>query len=232
MNRSLLLIVAVLVGAMGRAGMSAPIVYSWTGTLERRNEANDPWGLGDVMTPFFISVAVKEEARDRRGDDGDEFDLTFAFFSGFDLTDPQFRIDGEPAIVREDNRILFFDSESTDFVEILMGDVFFRGRSVAILSKARIPGSTFTFDENFESPPTFSPVTTKFPSSAPLGESPYRAAVDAGVTVTGALIPEPSTLSLALMALLGVTMKLRRNRNRVVSDMCISCVVDQRERPQ
>ena len=121
MNRSIFLLVALLLGAMGRAGMSAPIVYSWTGTLERRNEANDPWGLGDVMTPFFISVAVKETARDRRGDDGDELDLPLAAFSGFDLTDAQFQIDGEPAIVREDNRILFFDSESTDFVEILIG---------------------------------------------------------------------------------------------------------------
>ena len=87
MNRSLLLIVAVLLGAMGRAGISAPIVYSWTGTLERRNEADDPWGLGDVLTPFFISVAVKEGALDVAGDD---FDMNLAAFSGFDLRDAQF----------------------------------------------------------------------------------------------------------------------------------------------
>ena len=212
MNRSVFLLVALLLGAIGRAGMSAPIVYSWTGTLERRNEANDPWGLGDVVTPFFISVAVLDDARDRRGDIGDEFDLTFAVFSGFDLTDPQFRIDGEPAVVREDNRIFFFDGDSTDFVDLKFRDVFFRGNSATIASVARIPGSTFTFDEDFESPPAFSTVNTKFESLT--FEGPYRVAVAAGVSVTGSPVPEPSTFVLVLMAMLSAAGILRRNRSR------------------
>ena len=214
MNRSVFLLVALLVGAIGNTGASAPIVYSWTGTLERRSEANDPWGLGDVATPFFMSVAVLDDARDGRGDDGDELDLILAAFSGFDLSDPQFRIDGEPAVVREDNRIFFFDGDVSDTIEIRFNDIFFNGRSAPILSKARVPGSTFLFDEDFESPPVFSAVKTIFPSSAPLSASPYRATVDAGVTVTGILIPEPSTLSLALVALLSAAVKLWRNRNR------------------
>ena len=203
MNCSTFLIVAVLVGAMGRAGIAAPIVYSWTGTLERRNEANDPWGLGDLATPFFISVAVKEEALDGRGDIGDELDLILAAFSGFDLSDPQFRIDGEPTIVGDDNRMFFFDGDVSDSVEILFENVFFRGHSAPILSEARVPGSTFTFDEDFESPPVFSTVKTIFPSSAPLGASPYRATVDAGIATTGSIVPEPSAFVLALLALLG-----------------------------
>ncbi len=212
MNRSIFLLVAVLLGAMGRAGSAQPIVYSWTGTLERRNEGDDPWGLGAVLTPFFMSVAVLDDATDGRGDIGDDLDLTLAAFSGFDLTDPQFQIDGEAAIVREDNRIFFFDGESTDTVDLKFRDVFFRGSSATISSVAYIPGSTFTFDENFESPPSFLTVKTTGPSL--IFEGPYRVAVSAGVNVTGTPVPEPSTFVLVLVAMLIAAGILRRNRSR------------------
>ena len=213
MNRSVFLLVAVLLGAMGRAGSAQPIVYSWTGTLERRNEGDDPWGLGAVLTPFFMSVAVLDDATDGRGDIGDDLDLTLAAFSGFDLTDPQFRIDGEPAIVREGNQIFFFDGESTDFIDLTFHDVFFRGGSATIHSVARIPGSTFTFDENFESPPAFLTVKTTGPSLTAF-EGPYLVAVATGVSVTGTPVPEPSTFVLVLVAMLSAAGILRRNRSR------------------
>ena len=207
---------AILIGSIFLAVTAQSALggfYSWTGTLERRNEANDPWGLGDVVTPFFMSVAVLDDARDGRGDIGDDLDLTLAAFSGFDLTDPQFRIDGEAAIVREDNRIFFFDGDSTDTIDLTFHDVFFRGGSATIRSVARIPGSTFTFDEDFESPPAFATVNTKFPSLT-IFEGPYRVVVAAGVTATGTPVPEPSTFVLVLVAMLSAAGILRRNRSR------------------
>ena len=213
MNRSILLIVAVLLGAMGSAGSAQPIVYSWTGTIRPFNAEVDPWGLGDIATPFFISVAVKEDSLDGRGDIGDDLDVTLAAFSGFDLTDAQFRIDGVPAIVGEGNSIIFDDFDSSDFVEIDFDTVHFNGRSAPILSKVRLPGSTFTFVEVFESPPAFSSVQA-ISGVAPLSESPYWAIVEPGAVVTGSPVPEPSSFGLALLALMAVVSRLWRKRNR------------------
>ena len=210
MNRSVFLLVALLLGAMGRAGMSQPIVYSWTGTIQPFNAEVDPWGLGDIATPFFISVAVEQAAIDVAGNN---FDVNLAAFSGFDLMNAQFRIDGVSAIVGEGNSIIFDDFDSSDFVEIDFDTVHFNGRSAPILSKVRLPGSTFTFVEVFESPPAFSSVQA-ISGVAPLSESPYWAIVEPGTVVTGSPVPEPATFGLALLALMAVASRLWRKRNR------------------
>lgn len=206
---------AILVGFMLLAGtsqtaISQPIVYSWTGTIQPFNAEVDPWGLGDIATPFFISVAVEQAAIDVAGNN---FDVNLAAFSGFDLMNAQFRIDGVSAIVGEGNSIIFDDFDSSDFVEIDFDTVHFNGRSAPILSKVRLPGSTFTFVEVFESPPAFSPVQA-ISGVAPLSESPYWAIVEPGTVVTGSPVPEPATFGLALLALMAVASRLWRKRNR------------------
>ena len=184
----------VLLTVASSTSRGALIEYSFHGTIEPLDVNEDPWGIGASL-PFVITGVVDETAVDLDDDVGD---------ARFDLFDAELLIDGVASEPIDEGSISFRES-SSDRISITLQDVVFRGTREWFVVSARLPTSTFDFEDVFESPPVFLPTTMSITGAAGSGQSSYRTITYAGDLVTATLIPEPSTFGLILLALLGPT---------------------------
>ena len=191
--------------ATTKTALSAPIAYTWTGTIEPLEANVDPWEIGATKKPFFISVTVDENA--------DDFDTDLRD-TRFNLSDAVLLIDGVPATVLNGRRMFFGDRDSRDLVSISLDEVEFNGVREQFFTGTGLPASTFTFATDFESPPLFSETKTITGGGATSESSSYFTVVSLGTTVTVNVIPEPSTFILGLFAILGAGIICWRNRIR------------------
>ena len=182
----------------------ALVEYSWKGTIEPLDVNEDPWGIGAGLV-FVITGVVDETALDLDDDVGD---------ARFDLFDAQLLIDGVAPESIGDGSISFRESSSDD-ISITLQDVIFRGTRERFFVSARLPTSTFAFEEIAESPPIFLPTTMSITGGTVSGQSSYRTITYAGDIVTATSIPEPSTFALILLALLGPTIFFWRSCTRL-----------------
>ena len=193
--------VLLAANSISRAGT---IEYNWRGTIEPLDVNEDPWGIGAGL-PFTISGVLKTDALDLDDDIGD---------ARFDLFDAELLINGVASEPIDEGSISFRES-SSDRISITLQDVVFRGTRERFVVSARMPTSTFTFDEIAESPPVFLPATISTTGASVSGQSSYRTITFAGDLVTATLIPEPSTFALILLALVGPTIFFWRSCTRL-----------------
>ena len=160
MNRSMVVLVTLLLGAVGRAGVAGSIVYSWEGTIAPQYKDSDVWELGDAGKPFFLAISVDESAVDwDTAVDQTSFEPSNVVFliDGAPLTSLGIEFGADFAI----GGISLSESASRDKIGISLLEPEFNGWSVEFLSvNIRLPASTFTFTNDIEAPPLFSPTAT------------------------------------------------------------------------
>ncbi|MCH8921731.1 MAG: PEP-CTERM sorting domain-containing protein [Planctomycetes bacterium] len=191
MKRSIVLLVALLLGATGRAGMAGTITYSWEGRIVPDDVNQDPWDIGAAGKPFFVSVTLDEVPMGPFATDSDP-DVDSAQFEASNVA---FAIDGESATVFGNDfalgGIAFFDFASRDHISIGLSDVQFnRVIEERFLTSVRLPASTFTFTNEFELPPLFPPTTTITSFGTEGLDSSYVTFTEAGFLVTATRISE------------------------------------------
>lgn len=193
MKRPLVFTVAICFVLIGQSVMSAPIVYSWEGTIEPRDPNVDPWNIG-AEKPYFVAISVDENAVDG----GAAIDV-----AGFDTLDVVFLIDGAPptSFGRVPISFTFSELATRDTIDVFLDRIRFNGADDDLLLAVSLPTSTFNFANGVEAPPLFPPTLTSVGVGSRRGDSSYRTLTDAGVLVTATRIPEPSTLVLAMVAL-------------------------------
>lgn len=203
MRRSIILLFALVVIIIipVRVSLGGTIVYGWTGTISPREAGVDPWDIGPARRPFTILAIVEMDARDLGG-------------PAFVLSDATLLIEGLSQPSFESGRIDFDDDPNRDSISITLEEVEINGVSEDFVTSARLPTSTFTFTNVTEPPPLFPPTRTSSGGGQLSSSSSYRTEVPTGVTITSALVPEPSTFVLGLFALLGLRITFWRKRSR------------------
>ena len=195
---------AAVLAVPGRPAMADLIKYKWSGTMTPLEANVDPWNIG-AEKRFVISVLVNQDSLDLHS----EVDIAI-----FELSSATLLIDGMSPTLLNGGRIFFADRESRDSISIDFDEVEFNGVRERFFTGVRLPTSTFTFVSIFESPPVFSPADTTT-GGGTLGDgSSYGTFSGVGATVTAAVIPEPSSLVLAVLASLGVGITRWRSPRR------------------
>ena len=123
--------------------------------------------------------------------------------AGFDTSDVVFLIDGAPptSFGRVPISFTFRELATRDNISVSLDRIRFDGADEDLLLTVRLPTSTFNFTNMIEAPPLFPPTLTFTGGGSLSGDSSYGTFTDAGVLVTATRIPEPSTFTLALLAL-------------------------------
>jgi hypothetical protein len=201
MKRWIIFVVTIFLAIIGRAAVAGTIEYSWTGTMEPRIAGVDPWEIGPAGRAFTILAVVEEDAVDLGG-------------PAFVLSDARLVIEGLPEPSFVFGRIDFDDGPTRDSVSIALEDVRINGVAEAFYTSVRLPASTFAFSGPVEPPPLFPPTDTSSQSGALSDLSSYFTIVPTGVTVTSMPIPEPSTLLLAVLAIIGLILHRAANVGR------------------
>ena len=195
MRRSIILLVALVVIIIipVKVSLAETIIYGWTGTIEPREEGVDPWDVGEQGRVFTVSVFL---------DDSKAPEVGFAFIPDKALLEIDdvgtFSFSGGTIF---DASINFREREFWDGITVSFEEVQFNGVVEPFFTTARLPTSTFTLGGAPERLPLFPPTDTFTVSGGVSDRSSYGITVDAGVTVTAMLIPEPSALLLAVLAL-------------------------------
>ena len=205
MKRRNIGIAAMLIVVLGNVANAGTIEYAWEGWLTQLDVNVDPWELGALGKPYAIAGSVDDNAAD--------LNETVAT-AIFELNDITLVIDGMSPSFLGSGRVFLGDREIRDLVTIDLDDIEVNGVREPLFTVAQLPPSTFAFESIDESPPTFPATITIFGGGAVGDGSSYSARTEAGVIVTGMIIPEPTSLLLALLASLGAGITLRRNRSR------------------
>ncbi len=195
---------AAVLAVPGRPAMAELIKYEWSGTMTPLEANVDPWNIG-AEKGFVISVLVNQDSLD--------LDASLVV-ARFDLLDAELLIDGVPQESFDRGVILIEDRDFGDSLSIILFDVEFNGVREGFFTGARLPSSTFTLTSMVEAPPVFSPAMMISTGGGVSDDSSYATTRHAGTIVTGALIPEPSTFVLSLLAAIGVGFARWRNRIR------------------
>ena len=195
----------VLLAVVNSTSRAAVIEYSWAGTLEPLEADEDPWRIGAAGKPFVITAFVDEDAVD--------LDLSVVV-ARFDLLHAELLIDGVRQEALGRGLILIHDRDVRDILSILLFDVQFLSVREGFVTGLDLPPSALTFEENLETPPVFSAADTITAGGATSDSSSYFTFIDLGTSVRARIIPEPSTMVLALLAALGVGIMRSRNRIR------------------
>ena len=205
MKRFLFLIAAMCFTLTSDTARSGTIQYSWNGTITPRDPVIDPWDIGANGKRFEISVTLNETALDRLPDSLD---------ASFEPLNAVLQIVGMPEPAFGEGLVFFQDTALRDSLDITLRDVEFNGVRETFFTGLNLPPTTFTLDEVIETPPVFPTAHTIFPGGAISESSSYRTFVPLDTSVTARLIPEPSTILLAVMASLGIGIGCWRNRVR------------------
>ena len=195
----------VLLTVVSSVSRGALIEYAWQGSIVPIDPAEDPWGIGEPGLRYTISGFVDQGADDIDAEVGGAF---------FKLTDAELLIDGAAPSFYSGGSIWFRELATSDQILFSLKDVEFRGVQQEFFTGLDLPTSTFTFKGSLEAPPLFLPSMTNSPGGSESESSSYVTFTDVGISVTAKLIPEPSTIVLALFALLGVGVTRWRNRSR------------------
>jgi len=169
--------------------------YSWSGLLERRFEADDPWQLGPSGAPFELEVFVFPGAPDF-------FELKVEFAS-FDVAGARLLIDGEEAEY-VGHGVLDFTDDSNGLRDVIFFDGDFQrfGETVEIVSAVSLDSTTYRFTNAIETPPRFSPATTAGRTGS--GADRYTSTAPEGTPVL--VVPEPQSWAFAAAALVGLVL--------------------------
>jgi hypothetical protein len=163
------------------------IQYSWSGTVFQRG-GDDPWLIGSQGKPFEISATVRTNAMDAFPPE--------AYIADFWTDDVQLTLDGQSLTYVGNGLIDFVDNAGgTDDLITISGIFTNLGQSLAFGSGVSLPGSTFLFTQNLETPPTFSPTLSTGETGCCGGT--YDAIVSAGSLVEA--LPEPNSATLLVM---------------------------------
>ena len=210
MRRSIILILALVVIIIipVKVSLAETIIYGWTGTIEPREAGVDPWDVGEQGRGFTVAVFL---------DDKKAPEVGFAFIPDKALLD----IDDVGSFFFNDGTIFdasinFHEAEFWDGITVSFDEVQFNGVAEPFFTTARLPTSTFTLAGAPERPPLFLPSEPLSAASGISDRSSYRIKVDIEQTITPILIPEPSTIVLAVLAAIGLILcrasRARRKR--------------------
>lgn len=207
MRRSIILLLALVVIIITpvQVSLAGTIIYGWTGTIVPLDANIDPWDIGLNGLPFTISGTVNDQTVDTQ-------DLVDT--ATFRLSRAELLINGMAPAFLGDGHVSFGDRNSGDRVTIDLDEVEFNGVGEPLVALVLLPNSTFAFTEVFESPPAFLSAVAISSASAISNDSSYRASVETGAVVTATIIPEPSSLVLALLAIVAVPVAFWRRRVR------------------
>ena len=195
----------VLLTVVSSVSRGALIEYAWQGSIVPNDPAEDPWGIGSLGLGFTISGFADEAADDLLPDES---------HARFDLSAAVLLIDGEMPVSFGRARVAFFELGGRDEVDISIDDVLFNGVAERFFTGAKLPASTFTLTGDSAMPPVFPPAMINSTTGSGSGRSSYTTFVEGGAFVTATLIPEPSTLVLMLLGILGAAMTRWRIRSR------------------
>jgi hypothetical protein len=196
-----LAVLAVL--TLAASSDAAIVTYSWAGTITPN--AGDPWALGGAKT-FSIGLDVATDAIPF-GSGGS--------FAHFNAVAARLVIDGQNYTAGASTPFLTI-IDGIDILEITMASATSPTNIAAKFGTAVVlPTSTFAFSASNPAPPVFGLAFTSGAATTGNANDIYLTRVEANAPVTSTVTPEPSSLTIWALSVLGARLAYRRRQRAV-----------------